>query len=180
MQSIIIRKINSKIDLTINIWKFKLAIVIWWHNLPESFSSTLALFYSIYITADKVETTQMLCKTAANVLLSIQCFYSYRENVNDYKISSLGKKSAATIYLQVKKNPQPNTVLDWNLSTSWYPVIHSMTKMHYFVHHFNGFSYEFHCTFFIFISALQHYIWVDQLQASSKHLLKPIIHFSSL
>lgn len=87
LQSIIIRKINSKIDLTINIWKFKLAIVIWWHNLPESFSSTLALFYSIYITADKVETTQMLCKTAANVLLSIQCFYSYRENVNVYKIS---------------------------------------------------------------------------------------------
>lgn len=112
LQSIIIRKINSKIDLTINIWKFKLAIVIWWHNLPESFSSTLALFYSIYITADKVETTQMLCKTAANVLLSIQCFYSYRENVNVYKISSLGKK-VSCYYLFTSQKESPAKHSSW-------------------------------------------------------------------
>lgn len=76
---------------------FKLVIVIWWHNLLESFYSSLSLFYSIYITAGNVDVIQMLCKTAANMCfyLSLQYFYSYTENaytLNVCKISSLGKK----------------------------------------------------------------------------------------
>lgn len=126
--------LNSEYCTTITTWVFKLAVVIWWHNLLEFFSSGLSLFYSMYITAGNVDEIQMLCKTAANMYfyLSLQCFYLYTENaytVNVCEISSLKKNCQLLCLINKSQKELLDKLSSWQI---WIPVgyqvIHSMTK----------------------------------------------------
>lgn len=152
---------------------FKLAIVIWWHNLLESFSSALSLFYSMYFTAGNVDEIQMLCKTAANMCfyLSLQCFYSYTENAYTVNVvRSVHWKKIVSCYAlltKVKKNPQPNSVLDLDLDTSWLSSYSFNDKMYYFVYQFHGFFFPYkfiiHCILFFHFDPHTHNSTIEDL-----------------